>query len=174
MATVLVVMGVSGAGKTTVGQALALRLGWPFKEGDDLHPPENIAKMEAGAPLTDADRTPWLAAVDAWIDSWRRSGASGVITCSALKRAYRDDLREGRPEVRFVFLRGDPAQLAARVSQRRGHFMPPSLLASQFADLEPPSQNESVFVVDIDLPLATQLEVVLEALARSVGHDDRG
>ena len=106
-AAILVVMGVSGSGKTTIGRQVASRLSWPFKEGDDLHPPANIAKMEAGTVLTDADRAPWLAAVARWIDGWRRAGVSGVITCSALKRSYRRGLARGRPEVRFVYLMGD-------------------------------------------------------------------
>lgn len=162
--TILVMMGVSGSGKTTVGERLAHRLGWPFKEGDDLHPPANIAKMKAGQPLTDDDRAPWLAAVAAWIDSWRRSGASGVITCSALKRAYRRVLVQGRPQVRFVYLKGDAALLSQRLAGRRGHFMPPSLLASQFDDLEPPTLEDGVIVVDVGQPLEAQIETIVRSL----------
>src|ERR1700722_11083517 len=110
--TGLVVMGVSGSGKTTVGTRLAARLGWDFKKGDELHPPANIAKMRRGEPLTDADRAPWLAAVAAWIDVWLHEGARGVITCSALKQSYRRYLTDGRPGVAFVFLRASEAVLA--------------------------------------------------------------
>jgi carbohydrate kinase (thermoresistant glucokinase family) len=146
---VLVVMGVAGAGKTTVGELIAARLGWPFVDGDDLHPAANIEKMRGGQPLTDADRAPWLAAIGAWIDA--RAGASepGVIACSALKRAYRDTLRRGRPQVRIVYLRGSQAQIAERLAHRSGHFWPAKLLASQFADLEEPGPDEEPIVVDI-------------------------
>ena len=133
---VLVVMGVSGVGKTTLAKALAERLGWPFQEGDDLHPAANIAKMKAGIPLDDADRAPWLTAVGAWIDGQLGAGRSGVITCSALKRAYRDRLTGGRPRVVFVFDQLGEKAAAERIAGRKGHFMPPSLLASQFADLQ--------------------------------------
>lgn len=161
---VLVVMGVSGSGKTTVARPLAARLGWPFKEGDDFHPPANIAKMEAGTPLDDADRAPWLAAIAAWIDGQAAAGEGGVVTCSALKRAYRDRLRDGRPQVRIVYLRGTEALIANRVARRTHHFMPPSLLASQFADLEPPAPDEHPVVVDVDQPVEAQVEEVVRAL----------
>ncbi len=162
---ILVIMGVSGSGKTTLGEALAGRLGWPFKEGDDLHPPANVARMAAGVALTDADRAPWLAAVAHWIEDWRDAGTSGLITCSALKRAYRETLSQGRPEVLFVYLHGEPGLLAARVARRKGHFMPPALLASQLADLEPPAPDEPAIAVDIDQPIAAQVETVIQALA---------
>lgn len=157
-------MGVSGSGKTTVGEALAARLGWPFKEGDDLHSPANIAKMRAGTPLTDADRAPWLAAVGRWIDGWRRARTSGVITCSALKRAYRRDLARRRPNVHFVYLRGDAAMISQRLAHRAGHFMPPALLASQFADLEPPTPDEGVVDVEVDQPVELQIERITRSL----------
>ena len=163
--TILVIMGVSGAGKTTVGERLSARLGWPFKEGDELHPPANLAKMARGAPLNDADRAPWLAAIADWIDGWLGAGISGVITCSALKRAYRAELTAGRPEVRFVYLEGEPSVLADRLANRRGHFMPPSLLASQLADLEAPTPAEGAIVVDIAMPGDAQVETILSALA---------
>jgi len=169
----LVIMGVSGSGKTTLGEALALRLGWPFKEGDELHPPGNIARMSAGEALTDADRAPWLAAVAQWIDGWRRAGVSGVITCSALKRAYRQSLSQGRLEVRFVYLHGAPELLAERVARRKGHFMPPALLASQLADLEPPAPDEPVITIDIDQPIAAQVAAVLQALSKAPTHPAR-
>jgi gluconokinase len=166
-ATVLVVMGVSGAGKSTLAAALAERLGWPFQEGDALHPAANIAKMKAGEPLTDADRLPWLDAIGAWIDGQLGRNQSGVVTCSALKRAYRDRLAKGRPGVTFVFIQLDSGRVAERMAARRGHFMPPSLLASQFAALEPPGPDEPVIVVDGAAPIVAQVEVVLRWLAPS-------
>lgn len=172
--TILVVMGVSGSGKTTIGEALADRLGWPFKEGDELHPPANVAKMAAGRALDDGDRAPWLAAIGDWIDDWRRRCASGVITCSALKRAYRQGLARGRPEVRFVYLEGDEALVAERLARRRGHFMPSSLLASQFADLEAPTAEEGAIVVDIRGPVDAQVEHVVRRLARRRPGERRG
>jgi carbohydrate kinase (thermoresistant glucokinase family) len=164
MTTVLVAMGVSGAGKTTLGKLLAERLGWTFKEGDDLHPASNVAKMKAGHPLTDEDRAPWLAAIGRWIDGQIAEGQSGVITCSALKRAYRDQLDGGRPQVRFVLQEIDEATIAERLKHREGHFFPPSLLASQFADLQPPAADEPVIRVDGKQPQAAQVESVLSQL----------
>ena len=161
MASVLVVMGVSGVGKTTLAKALAERLGWVFKEGDDLHPAANIAKMKAGHPLDDADRWPWLDSIGDWIDERLAEGQSGVITCSALKRAYRDRLDARRPQVRFVFMKLDEQAVAERVAGRKGHFMPPSLLASQFADLEPPGPDEPVIVVDSAQPIPAQIDAVV-------------
>lgn len=163
-ATVLVVMGVSGAGKTTLAEALARRLGWPFQEGDALHPEANIAKMAAGIALDDADRWPWLDAVGAWIDRRIADGRGGVITCSALKRAYRDRLARDRPEVRFVFIRLAPEVIAERLDHREGHFMPPSLLPSQFAALEPPGADEPVIVVDGRGSATEQVGAVLKQL----------
>jgi gluconokinase/shikimate kinase len=146
-APVLVLMGVSGCGKSTVAALLAGRLGWDFEEGDDLHPPANIAKMAADHPLDDEDRKPWLAAVAAWIRARTDAGQPGIITCSALKRRYRDVLRGDH--VVFVYLAGTPEQIAARLATRHGHFMPPDLLASQFAILEPPGPDEEAITVDI-------------------------
>jgi gluconokinase len=143
---VVVVMGVSGSGKSTVGARLAERLGWDLAEGDAFHPAANVAKMAAGQPLTDADREPWLAAVAAWIDTELQAGRRGVITCSALKRSYRDRLR--RADVRFVYLRVPRAELERRLSNRPGHFMPASLLASQLDALEPPGADETAVTVD--------------------------
>ncbi len=162
--TILVVMGVSGAGKSTVAGPLAERLGWTFQEGDALHPPANIAKMKAGVPLTDADRLPWLAAIGAWMDREAAAGQGGVVTCSALKRAYRDVLTDGRPFVRFVYLKGSEELIAARVARRVGHFMPPSLLASQFADLQPPGPDEHAIVIDVDQPARAQVDEIVAAL----------
>lgn len=149
---VLVLMGVSGSGKTTIAHELVARLGWPFQEGDDLHPPANVAKMHAGRPLTDEDRWPWLDAVAGWIDARLAAHEPGIITCSALKRAYRDRLGGLRPGVRLVFLHADRALLAERLSHRTGHFMPASLLDSQIATLEPPGPDEHPLTVDLGEP----------------------
>ena len=146
---ILVVMGVSGAGKTTIAKILAARLGWSYEEGDALHPQSKIAKMKAGIPLTDADRQPWLARVAAWIDRQRQSGQSGIITCSALKRSYRDAIIGDRPDVRLVYLQGSYDLIAARIAQRHDHFMPASLLRSQFDTLEEPGPDENPLTVDI-------------------------
>ena len=164
---VLVVMGVSGSGKTTIAKPVAERLGWDFEEGDELHPAANIAKMKAGHPLTDADRGPWLMAVRGWIDRQLDAGRSGVITCSALKRAYRDRLR--RDGVRFVFLQGAEAMIRERVKARTGHFMPVSLLDSQFDTLEPPTPDEHPIVIDVRQPVETQVEEICAAVATSPG-----
>ena len=166
-AVVLVAMGVSGAGKTTLGELLAKRLGWPFKEGDELHPPANIAKMKSGQPLNDADRAPWLEAIGAWIDRWLAAGQSGVISCSALKRAYRDSIDAGRPQVRFVFIDLDEATIAERLKRRKGHYWPPELLHSQFEALEPPTPDEPVIRVDGHTSREEQVEKVAAALAAS-------
>jgi gluconokinase len=140
--TVLVMMGVSGSGKTTIAKGVADRLGWQMLEGDKLHPPANIAKMSAGTPLTDEDRWPWLHAIAAAIDDWRANGVSGVVACSALKRAYRDILIGPRPDVVLVYLQGSHELIATRMAARHGHFMPPGLLDSQFATLEEPGEAE--------------------------------
>jgi carbohydrate kinase (thermoresistant glucokinase family) len=142
-------MGVTGSGKTTVGALLAGRLGWDFEEGDSLHPPENVAKMSSGHPLTDDDRWPWLAKIGEWIDDEGVRGRSVVVSCSALKRSYRDFLCAGRPELRFLYLDGSREEIAARLAQRQGHFMPASLLDSQFADLQPLQPDEPGFAVSI-------------------------
>ena len=161
---VLIVMGVSGAGKSTIGKALAARLDWPFQEGDDLHPLANIAKMSAGIPLTDEDRAPWLAAVGDWIDQRIAEGGGGVITCSALKAAYRRTLTEGRPAARLVYLEGSKALIAKRIAARTDHFMPASLVDSQFAALEPPTPDEEAATVSVDQPIADQVAAVIAAL----------
>ena len=161
---VLVVMGVSGSGKSSVGSRLAQRLGWDLAEGDDFHPAANVAKMAAGQPLTDADREPWLAAVAAWIDAELQAGRRGVITCSALKRSYRDRLR--RADVRFVYLRVARAELERRLANRPGHFMPASLLDSQLAALEPPGADEAALTVDAN-DVEQSVESVVAALKSS-------
>jgi len=146
---VLIVMGVTGAGKSTIAAALNAKLGWAFQDGDDLHPAANIAKMHAGIPLTDADRAPWLAAVKAWIDARVAEGEPGLITCSALKRSYRDYLVAGRANVRILYLRASQALLEAHLQHREGHFMPATLLDSQLATLEEPAADERPITVDV-------------------------
>jgi gluconokinase len=144
---VLLLMGVSGSGKTTVGALLAGRLGWPYAEADDFHPAANIAKMASGHPLTDEDRWPWLQAICAWVDGQLARGEPGVVTCSALKRAYRDVLR--RPEVQLVHLQGSRELIAARMAARQAHFFKPGLLDSQLSTLEEPTPDEGVVIVPI-------------------------
>ena len=146
---ILVVMGVSGAGKTTVAERLATALHYQFLEGDALHPAANIAKMHNGKPLDDADRRPWLERVAAAIDAWRAAGQGGVITCSALKRRYRDVIIGQRPGVRLVYLEGSRELLRSRLAARKAHFMPAALLDSQLDDLEPPGAEESPITVDV-------------------------
>ncbi|MFB4297264.1 gluconokinase [Actinomadura sp. NTSP31] len=159
--TVILVAGVSGSGKTTVGSLLAERLGWDYAEADAFHSPANIAKMRDGHPLTDADRAPWLRAIAAWIDDRLRSGRPGVVTCSALKRAYRDELAGGRPGVRTVLLDGDRDVIAERMRRRHGHFFGAGLLDSQFADLERPDPDEHVLTVPItDSPEETVARII--------------
>lgn len=147
----VVVMGVSGAGKSTVGRLIAARLGCAFRDADSFHPPANVTKMSSGAPLTDEDRWPWLAAIAAWIAEHRAAGTTCVVTCSALKRGYRDIVTEGQSkDVRLVYLKGDFGLIEARLKARRGHFMPPALLQSQFDALEEPSADEQPITVLID------------------------
>ena len=161
---VLLVCGVSGSGKTTIGTLLAKRLGWAYAEADAFHPAANVAKMASGQPLTDADREPWLAAIGVFIDEATTLGRSAVVTCSALKRAYRDELRSGRPNVRFVFLDAPYEVVSERLAKRAGHFFPPELLASQYRDLEAPGAEEHV--LDVPIPAdATPDEVVTRILA---------
>ncbi|WP_424810732.1 gluconokinase [Roseococcus sp. YIM B11640] len=142
----VLVMGVSGSGKSTIGARLAEELRLPFADADAFHPPENVAKMSAGIPLTDADRWPWLDALGAWLAAEERGG---VIACSALKRAYRERLRGWVPGLRVVHLAGEPGLIAARQGAREGHFMPPSLMASQFATLESPDGEDGTLILDI-------------------------
>ncbi len=139
---ILMVAGVSGSGKTTVGALLAGRLGWQFADADAFHPAANVAKMRAGIPLTDADRRPWLHAITAWMDERIARDESAVVTCSALKRAYRDTLLGGRPQARMIFLSVDREEAARRLAARHGHFFPAGLLNSQFDALEPPQPGE--------------------------------
>ncbi len=162
--TVLVVMGVAGSGKTTVARLLAAQLGWTFAEADDFHPPANVAKMSAGTALTDEDRWPWLDDLRAWIDA---DPANAVITCSALRRSYRDVLRRAEARVRFVHLDGTVAQLSQRLSSRIGHFMPATLLSSQLGTLERLDPDEDGAVIDIDAPPAELGARIVSALALS-------
>lgn len=145
----LVVMGVSGSGKSTVARRLAEQLGRPYAEGDEFHPPENIAAMSAGTPLTDDQRRPWLAALRDWMTEQADAGHSTVVACSALRVAYRDVLREAAGTVRFVHLVGEAELIAGRQAQRAGHFMPPSLMASQLASLEPLGPDEDGVAVPV-------------------------
>ena len=156
----VLLMGVSGSGKSTVGPALAAELNWPFLDADTLHPQANVAKMASGIPLTDADRWPWFDRIVAEMRRYAAAGKKVVIACSALKQAYRDRLASGG-SVRVVYLKGDAETIAPRLAGRRGHFMPPSLLASQFATLEEP---DNAIVVDIKQPVAAQVAAITRAL----------
>jgi gluconokinase len=162
-ATIVVVAGVSGSGKSTIGALLAGRLGWAFADGDSFHPAANVAKMAAGTPLTDDDRWPWLAAIGTWMDERAAAGESGVVACSALKRAYREMLLDGRPAARLVFLDVPRDLDAARLNARHGHFFPAMLASTQFDDLEVPGPAENALVV----PAAgTPEELVAAIIAR--------
>jgi gluconokinase len=152
--TVVVVMGVASSGKTSLGERLAKRLGWPFRDADSFHPPENVAKMSGGTPLNDDDRKPWLAAIAAWIDDLRATGKNGIVTCSALKKRYRDIIVGDRPDVALVYLKGSRELIGGRMAARQHHFMPPALLDSQFAVLEEPGDDERPLVVPVELPKA--------------------
>ncbi len=171
----LIVMGVAGSGKTTVAVLLAQRLGWTFAEADDFHPPANVAKMAAGTPLDDDDRAPWLATIAQWVSEADAAGRSTVVTCSALRRAYRDVLASAAGDVRFVHLEGDPELIGARIAQRTGHFMPPTLLPSQLATLEPLQDDEPGVVVPIGAPPEEVVEQALVALGLegAAGTDGR-
>jgi gluconokinase len=163
--SVVVVMGVSGSGKSTIALMLAHRLNWIFEEGDWFHPRSNIDKMHRGEPLTDEDRWPWLEGIAAWIDATRRAGNHGTVACSALKRAYRDILVGERPDVRIVYLKGGRDLIARRLAARNGHFMPPALLDSQFATLEEPQPDEHPIVV----PIAAHPREVVEQIVKKLG-----
>jgi len=161
----VVVMGVSGSGKSTIASMLAQRLHWIYEDGDWFHPQSNIEKMHHGEPLNDEDRWPWLNAIAAWIDATRRAGGHGVVACSALKRGYRDILIGDRRDVRLVFLKGDLDLIARRIAARADHFMPSTLLESQFAALEEPQADEHAIVVSI-VPHPRE---IVEAIVRKLG-----
>lgn len=150
--TVILLMGVAGSGKTTIGQRLARRLGWSFRDADSFHPQANIDKMTSGLPLTDDDRWPWLDAIAAWMDRCTETKQPGVVTCSALKYVYRTRLIGDRHEVRLVYLKGSRQLIAERMARRKNHFMPTTLLDSQFAALEEPRPSERALVVSVAMP----------------------
>ena len=166
----IVVMGVSGSGKTTVGERLAGQLGWTFVEGDKLHPEANVEKMRAGIPLTDADRWPWLDRIGEELKDWSRHTRSGVMTCSALKRAYRDRIRLARPDVGFVYLQGSAALIGARVASRHHEYMPASLSQSQFDALEEPTPDEGVLTIEASHPLDAAIAEIVAALDLAGGR----
>jgi len=165
--SVLIVMGVSASGKSTIGERLAQRLQWPFEDGDNFHSASNIDKMHRGIPLTDEDRWPWLQAIAAWIDKTRSAGQHGVVACSTLKRRYRDVLIGDRADVRLVYLKGDETLIAQRIAHRHGHFMPGSLLHSQFETLEEPGPDENPITVSIDADPDRIVSDIISALNRT-------
>jgi carbohydrate kinase (thermoresistant glucokinase family) len=169
---ILVIMGVSGVGKSTIADELAVRLGWAFEDGDALHPEVNIAKMHAGIPLTDADRQPWLERVAAWIGAQRTKKQPGIIVCSALKRSYRHIIVGDRPEVRLVYLRGGRDLIAAHLARRNHHFMPASLMQSQIDTLEEPDSDEDPLTVDVGPPAGQIAQEIIRLLAASVKIDE--
>ena len=171
MGSPIVVMGVSGSGKSTVGAALAQRLRVPFADADDFHPQANIAKMSAGEPLNDEDRYPWLDAIGEWLDG--RCTDGGVMSCSALKRKYRDQLRRGCSEVLFLHLTGTPEVIGRRQASRPGHFMPASLLASQFETLEPLEPDERGVVIDVDQDIDAIVETYLSLTASRATEQEK-
>jgi gluconokinase len=161
---VIVLMGVSGCGKSTVGGELSRLLGWPFRDADSFHPPANIEKMSRSVPLTDEDRWPWLDAIGGWIDERIARGEPGIVSCSALTRAYRARIGAKRQAVRLVHLLGSQDMIAARLAARTDHFMPPGLLASQFAALEEPGPEERALVVGIAMPPRYMASAIIEKL----------
>src|SRR5438477_11730928 len=174
--SVIVVMGVSGSGKSTVGALLAGRLHCEFEDADWFHPPANVEKMHQGIPLTDEDRRPWLLAIADWIDDTRRAGGHAVVACSALRRPYRDVLIDGRPDVRLVYLKGDEPLIARRMAARHGHFMPPGLLHSQFQTLEEPGPDERPIIVSIEprpREIVTQITAQVKAENKARASADR-
>ena len=166
--SVLVVMGVSGSGKSTIAAMLAHRLHWTYEDGDWFHPKSNIEKMHHGEPLNDADRWPWLSAIAEWIDATRKAGNHGIVACSALKRVYRDILIGNRRDVRLVFLKGDRDLIAQRIAARADHFMPPELLDSQFRALEEPGPDERPITVSV----APHPREIVEAIVKKLGIDE--
>jgi len=171
MASPIVVMGVSGSGKSTVGAALAQRLRVPFADADDFHPPANIEKMTAGTPLNDDDRYPWLEAIGEWLAVRCRDG--GVMSCSALKRKYRDQLRRHCPDVTFLHLAGSPEMIGRRQASRPGHFMPATLLASQFETLEPLAADERGVSIDVDQDIDSIIDTYLALSATRATEQEK-
>jgi len=170
----LIVMGVSGSGKSTIAARLAGRLSWTFEDGDRFHPASNVAKMSAGQPLTDEDRWPWLQAIADEIDRVCAAGGHVVIACSALKRTYRDVLVHGRRDIRIVFLAGIQPLIADRLARRKGHFMPPGLLDSQFRTLEPPGPDENPVTVSIDASVETIVDDIVRQISPGRAADANG
>ncbi len=160
----IIVMGVSGCGKSTVAALLAGRLGWEFTEGDALHPAGNVEKMRQGIPLTDADREPWLREIASTIGGWRAAGKPGIVACSSLRRSYREIIAGGAEDVRFVYLRGSFTLIEQRLATRQGHYMPVSLLDSQFATLEEPAPDEPAITIDTGAPAGELVNEVLGTL----------
>lgn len=169
--SILLLMGVAGCGKTTTGQRLARRLDWSFRDADSFHPEANIAKMSAGHALNDEDRWPWLDAIGIWMDDHRRAKTKAIVTCSALKRIYRQRLMHLRPEVQLVYLKGSKEVIGDRMQRRRHHFMPPALLESQFATLEEPRGAERPIVVNIAMPPNRVVERILTLSRLHVPRD---
>jgi carbohydrate kinase (thermoresistant glucokinase family) len=168
----IVVMGVSGCGKTTVGRLLAQALALPYVEGDELHPPENVARMAAGIALTDVDRQGWLQAVAQRLADTQARQRGVVVTCSALKRRYREQLRAAAPDLQLVYLSGPPALLAERLAHRQGHYMPPSLLQSQLVTLEPPQADEPALCADVSQPPAAIVAELVRQLTSGVSRHE--
>ena len=168
MPSVIIVMGVSGSGKTTIASMLAHRLHWEFQDADWFHPPVNLEKMRSGTPLTDSDRLAWLQAIAGWIAGARNAGRRGVIACSALKRSYRNVLTVESSDVRIVYLKGSRELIAPRMAARGGHFMPLTLLDDQFATLEEPGPDENPIVVSIDVPPREIVDTVVRELRATI------